>query len=234
MATIGDKLTVPEDGWKRIESSDKKFLLDSIFIDYSDPSLSNKDAFYIPSGESKEKILDTQIKFNFSGNKIRIIASRASAYSREMCLTIDGNDYIGSSYNHSTIRPIITFECLDLKDKKHNAILKSLDGLRYDFDAIDLDINGELYEYDENIFNEVYDLCIYKTLSENVPKNIEMDQNEIHFTEKGEIFINNYKGEMIKCGGDSIDPDAFIEFATTEDIDSLLSDTGFKETGGDL
>ncbi len=74
-----------------------------------------------------------------------------------------------------------------------------------------------------------HDLSIYKTLSSNVPKIIDIGLNQIHFTAKGEIFINDIEGTLVKCGGDNGGSEVSIEFATTEDIDNLLNEIGFLE-----
>ncbi len=47
-------------------------------------------------------------------------------------------------------------------------------------------------------------LSIHKTLSENVPDYLDDVANEIHLTEKGEIFAYDIDGKRIKLGGSSL------------------------------
>ncbi len=147
MASIGDILTSPESGWKRYESIDDRFTINGAFYYYQQSGLSDGSGHNIGKGTSAQDINSSFIKFKFEGNKIRLISSRYYEYSKNMSMNIDGVEYKGTAYasGSSATRQVIICEATDLSYSVHTVVIRCLDEIRYDFNAIDINDDGFLH-----------------------------------------------------------------------------------------
>ena len=149
MATVGEQLTAPESGWKRYD--DRNTNITYIGTAWATDSVSGEydtTATYIPQGTSVAIINASSVRFNFTGTSVRFIHSKYSQHSKTISYKIDGQ-LVGTAdlYNSTMIRQILALEKTGLVNKEHFVEIYSGDGIRFDFDAIDIDETGELKPY---------------------------------------------------------------------------------------
>lgn len=150
MATVGQQLTAPEAGWKRYD--DRNSNISYIGGAWATDALSgeyNTTTTYIPEGTSVAVINASSIKFNFTGTAIRFIQALNQQHSKMVSYKIDGvlegtaNLYTSTSL----VRQTLAFEKTGLDNKEHYVEVYSGDGIRFDFDAIDIDETGKPLPY---------------------------------------------------------------------------------------
>ncbi|MFC0903900.1 cell adhesion protein [Clostridium sp. MT-14] len=143
MANIGDRLTSPEVGWKRIDDINSNITYNS-----ATTSVSMNQAF----GGSYHNCSYTEtgdIKFNITGDKLRIIGVLYKNGSSDIVIEIDNTIYNFSQFSSSTVYQCLNYEIKDLLYKEHSIHIYNSSGILY-LDAIDIDENGELKPY--NLF----------------------------------------------------------------------------------
>jgi hypothetical protein len=143
-ATVGDKLEQPEDGWKRYDDTDSRFIYQGEFLlgksaEYG-ADYYNDTEHWLKTSPVAE---DTKIKFEFLGSKLRIISTIFDQYSKLLIVNVDGTEYTFSEYGDHSYQMLIA-EINNLTYKKHYVEIYSSDNIRYTFDAIDIDENGVL------------------------------------------------------------------------------------------
>lgn len=146
MATIGQQLLSPEAGWKRIDDRDSNISYTNGTPLTSSNGYWNDTVYKIVSGGSA--------KFNFTGDKLRIIVYNSATQSI-FKLYIDGK-YIGEyNANRSPIgTQMLAFDIQNLSNTEHYVSLEyggTSTNSMIQLDAIDIDENGELKPYNENL-----------------------------------------------------------------------------------
>ena len=141
-ATVGDRLTAPEVGWQRIETSDSHFV--SYWISYAYASSSGGSYLYTANNNDK-------LTFKFYGTKIRLIGGMFS-HNRvsSNILSIDGVVYNFSEYSSSDKFQSLVAEATNLSLGVHSVEVYSTSlttSLYIDLDAIDIDSTGYLVDY---------------------------------------------------------------------------------------
>lgn len=147
LAYIGQTLTVPEIGWQRIEDTNSIITYEGQWYIQTNNTYSGGSCHY---SINKNSI----VKFNFTGNKLRIIAGVAPNCSGNITITIDGIKYPFSEYQSSLISSCLLFEKTDLANKEHSFMFCTNDensSIYSVFDAIDIDSNGILKPYNPNL-----------------------------------------------------------------------------------
>lgn len=149
MATVGEQLTAPETGWTRYD--DRNANITYIGTGWGTQEIAgqyNTTITYITEGTSVAAINASSVRFNFTGTSIRFIQSKYLQHSKTVSYKIDG-ELAGTAnlYNDTVIRQILAFEKTGLVNKEHFVEIYSGDGIRFDFDAIDIDAAGELKPY---------------------------------------------------------------------------------------
>ncbi|WP_238915081.1 Ig-like domain-containing protein [Clostridium sp. YIM B02555] len=142
-ATVGQQLISPENGWKRIDGTDSKFVYGRTFGVVGD------GADY-KSNDNRSRSIDT-MSFSFVGTKLRLIDVLNYDWSNNMSIIIDGVNYTTSMYRNSPQYQTIYFQKLDLQEGNHNVIIKSNVGGYWGIDCIDIDDTGYLLPYAETI-----------------------------------------------------------------------------------
>lgn len=149
-ATVGEQLLQPEEGWKRYDDIDKNI---KYIGEWSTTSQGNGDFYNNTYHSGSEK--DIGVKFNFTGNKLRIIAEKYKNRDDNVIIKIDGETEIYSQLNYdgSYTPEILLYEKIDLSDTLHEVtITKTSDiNVGITIDAIDIDKDGELLPYTESI-----------------------------------------------------------------------------------
>ncbi|MCC0781722.1 hypothetical protein IR152_00955 [Clostridioides sp. ES-S-0108-01] len=146
MATVGESLLQPEEGWKRIDNINNSFKYIGLWKKDTSTGLYNNTGMFIPENATVEEVNSSYIKFAFYGSKIRIFHSRYPSHSSNMKCTIDDIKYELYSIHGETIRQYLAFEKINLEKKTHIVRIESNDSVRFDFDCIDIDIDGYMVE----------------------------------------------------------------------------------------
>ena len=130
MATVGQSLTAPEAGWKRIGA------FDSIFSYSGNWQTVTSPLYY--EGKQKGGNLNAKISFIFTGTKLRIITDANTDHSSNIKITIDGqsdNFSICSSACHQRL----SYEKTGLSAQVHTVELVNLENKGFGFSGIDVD-----------------------------------------------------------------------------------------------
>ncbi len=163
-ATVGEQLLQPEEGWTRYEN-------DNSAISYYG-TIGELKAENFSGGSAHQTGYDSysEIKFNFTKNKIALIY-RAYNYGKNPTISIDGNDpeeIMAKNYDGFCI---LVYNTNSLDDKEHSVVIKT--NTSHVFDAIDIDKDGILLPYNEEIKNQSISLDKSSlTLKENNTKNL--------------------------------------------------------------
>ncbi|HID0767959.1 TPA: hypothetical protein ACXDAZ_002488 [Clostridium botulinum] len=142
MATIGQQLLQPESGWRRYDINP----LQTEFKTYGNWN------YLTDKGYNSTRAYGQAIcgyKFNFVGDKLRIIAGTYGTRSSKIKVYIDG--ILVDTYSGNNIEKycILLYEKTSLVFKEHYVKIECSDAYA-DYDAIDINENGELKPYNEN------------------------------------------------------------------------------------
>lgn len=142
-ASVGDRLTEPEVGWKRFDDTYKTILRENgvfAFVPSDEPDQAYKGGYYY----SKDK--GATISFAFTGEKLRVLAPVWTLQSNNIEVNIDGVKITNySAYGSPVKHRVILFEKLNLDKGKHFVKLTNNQaGKEFEVDAIDIAEDGEL------------------------------------------------------------------------------------------
>ncbi|MGV7000393.1 hypothetical protein ACWA2C_17030 [Priestia megaterium] len=153
-AKIGEAVVAPDPGWKRYDDSDGAIYYGNRTT-YPMASASN--------GSYSNYVDD--VRFCFTGSKLRIIGMMSSGRTGNMNITIDGVSYDFSEYNANVITTALVFEKTGLSEGKHTVIIKANDARDATIDSIDIDKNGRLLHINEVL--NIHDLTVGKCIRAN-------------------------------------------------------------------
>ncbi|WP_162630265.1 fibronectin type III domain-containing protein [Brevibacillus brevis] len=140
-ATLGERLTAPEAGWQRIDSSNvPNIIFEGTFHD------GPTNVGYKGSEKFTNTIGD-KIKFDFTGTKLRLICGQFINRSDEIEVYIDGVMVTKMSQHGPHIGQVLKFEILDLPNTRHTVEIinrTSTSNTSMGLDAIDIDESGEI------------------------------------------------------------------------------------------
>ncbi|RCX09886.1 hypothetical protein DFR58_13325 [Anaerobacterium chartisolvens] len=150
-ATVGEQLTSPEEGWKRIDDKDSSIIYSDGFKLDTNDVLYNRGHHYSTSPTTGKFI-----KFKFYGTKLRIIDTIYSNRLKNGCtIRIDGEPEFYNIYEQTSIikRQYIVYEKLDLPLSAHRVEIifneDSSNGSYFSLDAIDIDDTGYMMDYNQ-------------------------------------------------------------------------------------
>ncbi|AIY79105.1 hypothetical protein U728_1064 [Clostridium botulinum 202F] len=144
-ATVGQQLTQPEDGWKRYKCGDEQITYIGEGWHYGSTWAETLHSRYNYSG--------SKIKFNFTGDKLRLICGYWQTTSKDVDIIIDGkkiDKYVINNGTNSS-ENILVYEKLDLNKKEHSLELVNNTDEYLTINAVDIDENEVLKLYNENI-----------------------------------------------------------------------------------
>ncbi|ASN69175.1 hypothetical protein 7F23_62 [uncultured Caudovirales phage] len=151
-ATIGQKLTAPEEGWKRYDDTDPTFVRSPSEVWYLDTV--DKDNYYGGSNwltKLNDPLANgAKLSFKFKGTKLRVISSRWSSHSDNIEVFIDGKSLGSFSQKGTNGRQFLTYEKTGLSEGEHIVEFVNRTTGYFGIDAVDIDINGELIPMEEN------------------------------------------------------------------------------------
>ncbi|MBP2631261.1 MAG: hypothetical protein H6Q70_1889 [Firmicutes bacterium] len=179
MATIGQSLTAPEKGWKRVDDS-------ALEITYSGAwnTVSNAVFYYNGICHASNEV-DAKAQFNFSGSKLRIIGNHFKNKSTSVDVYIDGTKTGNfSQYMSGDVGMycVLEFETTDLGDGEHYVTIVNNAtggyGGNFIFDAIDIDEAGKILPYNPD---EKADKALLKvTMSDSSEREYKATQTEVN------------------------------------------------------
>ncbi len=143
-ATVGQQLTQPEDGWRRYYDTDKN-------IEYIGEGWKE----YRGNVHYTDNLKEALVRFNFSGNRIRVLNQYNFGHNNLIEVYIDGvkvNTH--SIYNPTYIPEVLVFEVNNLNNGEHSLEYKYVGTGQAVFNAIDIGENETLLPYvkqDESI-----------------------------------------------------------------------------------
>lgn len=139
MASIGQVITSPEAGWKRVPHTDSN-------ISYIGGWLSNSQFHY------KESTNILRVMFNFTGTKLRVIGISGGIYNTaNTTVKIDGvnQGFIDESGSQGiTNDSALVYEKLELQDKEHICEITTDASYVY-IEAFDVGDTSNLLSYDD-------------------------------------------------------------------------------------
>ncbi|MRS26408.1 hypothetical protein [Bacillus sp. RIT694] len=140
---VGDQLSQPESGWKRIDDTDNsfKYVGDWWKSGISTPEWFNNTFHYVDGGSG-------EVRYQFSGTKLRVIGCvhEAQHRSNDIKIIIDGKEETYSEQASKVGYQTLVYEKLGLAEGVHNVVIKSGTNSPFPltFDAIDIDQAGSV------------------------------------------------------------------------------------------
>ncbi|PHF52244.1 hypothetical protein COI41_22120 [Bacillus toyonensis] len=134
--TVGNVLTEPEKGWKRIDDTDPLIR----YIGNWKTAIGNVDHYNKTTHYNLDKTLDTSFEFEFVGTKLRLLAYGDSGYDATSKVLIDGKEET-MVYNSPSGNQVIRYEKIGLDSGKHTV---KVIGKAMSLDSIDIDADGYL------------------------------------------------------------------------------------------
>ncbi|NRT90014.1 Ig-like domain-containing protein [Clostridium beijerinckii] len=145
-ATIGQQLLEPETGWRRYEDSNSEINYTGTWYVGDIHNTSPYGASGSITGSS------AKLNFDFYGSKLRIITYADPNGSKNVKITIDGTIYDAfTSYNNSNMTKRLSYEITGLGFGKHTVLIENQSNNSLYFDAIDIDKEGYLLPYNEQV-----------------------------------------------------------------------------------
>ncbi|AYV67097.1 hypothetical protein C2I06_09535 [Niallia circulans] len=161
-ATVGQKLTAPEEGWQRYDDLDSLIEYDggsaAWTANYKDPS---ETAQYKGSAHGALKGKNSKVTFAFEGSKFSLIITTAKTYTNSITVKVDGkeigimNAQVSATSSDKVTTQIVGFTKSGLEKTKHLVEIQvkkegnSEGYFDYRLDAIDIDSDGKLIPISE-------------------------------------------------------------------------------------
>lgn len=141
MATLGQALPLPEEGWKRYDDTSDIFKYSSGFV-------FSPNAVYYNGTSRLSSSINSTVEFQFEGTMIRIIGNSHNMGSSNISIMIDGVTEIYSQYNQkSVLQQVLLYE-KTLSRGIHTVKITTNDASYVLFDAIDI--------YDKKYYNTLF------------------------------------------------------------------------------
>ncbi|NYS75919.1 hypothetical protein [Bacillus sp. BH32] len=143
-ATVGEVVTIPEVGWKRIDNIDTN--IQYLGGNWTSDSDSTRQYYNNTCHNNLNTDKSAQIKFNFKGTKLRLICSVYENHSNKVAISIDGQVqyYSESRVVDRAYGSVLCYEKLGLTDAVHEVTIKCENPGALSLDAIDIDDNGSM------------------------------------------------------------------------------------------
>jgi len=149
VATIGQPLTAPENGWRRYDDND-------LFLKYSGIWTKVSFSGFWGSAQASTTELGAKVEFYFTGTKLRLLGQSFSNGDGSVKISIDGNIETFSQQG-TDIYQVLFFEKTGLTNKTHKVIIeKTSDSTKYiRLDAIDIESTGVLKDPNKPYDNKI-------------------------------------------------------------------------------
>lgn len=154
MAEIGEKLSQPEQGWRRYDDSEKDSI--SYIGDWKERTNVAGDWDYKSTNHYTTSAGNKAV-FRFIGTKLRLIAQVYSDSSNNIKVLIDKKEYNYSAYGGTNKAKILLFELNGLKKGVHSVEIISTTSGWTEVDAIDIDEDGRLLLQNELLYKLLFE-----------------------------------------------------------------------------
>ncbi len=149
-ATVGSSLYNPEAGWQRVDNTNEKIKYVGTWILSPNSASTN----YYNGSATYSVTNGDKIIIKFYGTKIRVISENYLAHSTNVSITLDGGQEetinIGTAINR--INRYLSYEKLSLSAGYHTLVITNKTSTStgaFPLDAIDIDDNGYLVDYNQ-------------------------------------------------------------------------------------
>jgi uncharacterized protein YjdB len=149
-AVVGDRLTQPEIGWKRYDDNHNKIIYEK--DKWTRHTINTATSDYKKGSMGAKKNVSAKMEFWFLGSKLNIITYRATSYSKDALVKIDGIDqgYLQSVGSNQSQILAFKKEGLNFGIHKVEVMVTSTSPIVETFnlriDAIDIDSDGSLVD----------------------------------------------------------------------------------------
>ncbi|MDP9698870.1 hypothetical protein J2T16_001767 [Paenibacillus intestini] len=139
MATLGERLPAPEDGWRRYDNLHSSITYTGTWQTETLASNYNGSATYTQTNGAT-------VNFSFQGTKLRIIGARLAGRTTTTQVIIDGTlrGTINETSTSGGMTQALVFDISGLTEGMHIVQIKTVDTALFIFDAIDIDFDGYL------------------------------------------------------------------------------------------
>lgn len=148
-ASVGEKLTSPEDGWRRYDESHSKIKYEGVWLNENNAAYLNGSVKYSQFNNTNSRLV-----FKFKGTKLRILGPVYNNKPTDIPITIDGTTEIFSGYTSTLVynHVVLLYEKTGLADTVHTVTIETPPSVanikngNIAFDAIDIDEDGYLVD----------------------------------------------------------------------------------------
>lgn len=140
MAVIGQQLTAPEEGWKRIDNTDSRFI-------YAANWNNNVSSSAYGGSYRGNNIAGYPITFRFKGTKFRIIGEQNASHSANIEVSVDGVVETYSNVHATQQYQTLAYEKTGLKDDYHVVTITNREAKWMTFDALDIGESEDLSSF---------------------------------------------------------------------------------------
>ncbi|SEL81232.1 F5/8 type C domain-containing protein [Paenibacillus sp. cl141a] len=156
MATIGQALTAPESGWKRINA-------DHSLLSYKGSWITQTNSAYSGGINKYTSTPGDSISFTFRGTKLRYIGQYNTTSKIPLSISIDGVTEQISFLSNTLINSVLVYEKTGLVEDTHTVVLTFNATNEYQsIQGIDIDSTGSMLHPDE--VTDIKDLAIGKRI----------------------------------------------------------------------
>ncbi|WFA88125.1 hypothetical protein [Paenibacillus amylolyticus] len=150
MAVLKQPLVNPESGWNRYDDNDSRFS----FVNGTWSNSAGGTQDYNTTTMST-LTSNSEVRFNMTGNKLRIICQTWTSFSNSIEVWIDGK-FVDSfttafSINSANGYRVLVFEKLNIGEGEHFVKLITKQAFTFRFDAVDIDSSATLKAYKEPV-----------------------------------------------------------------------------------
>lgn len=156
MATIGQALTTPESGWKRMNA-------DHPLLSYKGSWTTQTNSAYSGGINKYTSTPGDTISFTFKGTKLRYIGQYNTTSKTPISISIDGVTEQINFLSNTLINSVLVYEKIGLAEGNHTVVLTFNATNEYQsIQGIDIDSSGRLLHPDE--VTDIKDLAIGKRI----------------------------------------------------------------------
>nr|DAQ97541.1 MAG TPA: carbohydrate esterase [Caudoviricetes sp.] len=232
VATVGDVLTAPENGWQRIDDTNSKIYYTGTWTQYTDSEAWN-------AGHTMTATIGDYLIFYVCSNNIRIISPINNNLSSNISIFIDSDTLSEtySIYNSSAIYNTIVYEKLNMENKYHKVMIKANTNAITLFDAVDIDSDGYLLtekEYLQQTSQDKFpvmigdDTIVSETNIFNYANTLVNGERKLLIADKLQaLYVTDGNGSCVKVAnnGLTVDDLSNIETSLTQTVtDSVRAD----------
>lgn len=184
-----------EEGWMRYDSIEDVFSVSGNWVAKSNVSGYN-ELHYLLSSKNKD-----EIKFSFTGDRLRIISEGLMNYSGDVRITLDGvtKKIDCNKFTFSNKLAVIYERTALDPNKTHTCIITNRENASFIFDAVDISKDGEMLPALDTNFEFPIGVIEAEEL-EGYCRSLINGEEQILITPEGDIFLTNGDRGYVEIG----------------------------------